>query len=98
MNPKEKMQLKNYGLNKEWSNFIIERIKPIKKSIYWIEKVQALEKSYKMKSRKMETLIEEILKAVKRTDNKLEKIKEKLNKIDHRMVNIKIQQNTPISI
>ena len=43
-------------------------------------------------------LIEEILKAVKRTDNKLEKIEEKLNKLENIMINIEIQQNTHISI
>ena len=51
-----------------------------------------------MESRKIETLLKEILKAVKRTDNKLERIEDKLNKLEHRMVNIEIQQNTLISI
>ena len=52
-----------------------------------------------MESRKIEILMEEILKAVKRTDNKLEKIeKKKLNKLENRMINIEIQQNTLISI
>ena len=51
-----------------------------------------------MKSRKIETLLEEILKAVKRKDNKLERIEDKLNKLEHMMVNIEIQQNTLISI
>ena len=40
----------------------------------------------------MEILMEEILKAIKRTDNKLEKIKEKMNKLENRMINIEIQQ------
>ena len=51
-----------------------------------------------MESRKIEILMEEILKAVKRTDNKLEKIEEKMNKLENRMINIEIQQNTLISI
>ena len=42
--------------------------------------------------------MEEILKAVKTTDNKLENIEEKINKLDNRMINIEIQQNTFISI
>ena len=42
----------------------------------------------------MEILMEEILKAVKRTYNKLEK----MNKLENRMINIEIQQNTLISI
>ena len=46
----------------------------------------------------MEILMEEILKVVKRTDNKLEKIEEKMNKLENRTINIKIQQNTLISI
>ena len=46
----------------------------------------------------MEILMEEILKDVKRTNNKLEKIEEKMNKLENRMINIKIQQNTLISI
>ena len=46
----------------------------------------------------MEILMKEILKAVKRTDNKLEKIEEKINKLDNIMINIEIQQNTLISI
>ena len=44
-----------------------------------------------MESRKIEILIEEILKAVKRTGNKLEKIEEKLNTLENRMINIEIQ-------
>ena len=56
--------------------------------MYWI-----------MESRKIETLLEEKLKVVKRTDNnKLERIEDKLNKLEQRMVNIEIQQNTLISI
>ena len=51
-----------------------------------------------MESRKIEILIEEILKAVKRTYNKLEKIKEKMNKLENRMINIEMQQNILISI
>ena len=51
-----------------------------------------------MESRKIEILIEEILKAVKRTDNKLEKIKEKMNKLENRMINIEINKNTLITI
>ena len=51
-----------------------------------------------MESRKIEILMEEILKAVKRTDNKLEKIEKKLNKLENRMINTEIQQNTLISI
>ena len=46
----------------------------------------------------MEILMKEILKVVKRTDNKLEKIEEKINKLENRMINIEIQQNTLISI
>ena len=51
-----------------------------------------------MESRKLEILIEEILQAVKRTYNKLEKMEEKMNKLENRMINIEIQQNTLISI
>ena len=51
-----------------------------------------------MESRKIEILIEEILKAIKRTDTKLEKIEEKMNKLENRLINIEIQQNTLISI
>ena len=39
----------------------------------------------------MKILMEEILKAVKKTDNKLEKIEEKINKLENRMINIEIQ-------
>ena len=47
----------------------------------------------------MEILMEEILKAIKRIDNKLQKkIKEKMNKLENRMINIEIEQNTLISI
>ena len=35
---------------------------------------------------------------IKRTDNKLEKIEEKINKLENIMINIEIQQNTLISI
>ena len=42
--------------------------------------------------------MEEILKDVKRIDNKLEKIEEEINKLENRMINIEIQQNTLISI
>ena len=38
----------------------------------------------------MEILMEEILKAVKRTYNKLEKSEEKMNKLENKMVNIEI--------
>ena len=47
-----------------------------------------------MESRKIGILIEEILKDVKRTNNKLEKIEEKMNKLENMMINIEIQQNT----
>ena len=46
----------------------------------------------------MEILMKEILKLVKRTFNKLEKMEEKINKLENRMINIEIQQNTLISI
>ena len=42
--------------------------------------------------------MEEILRAIKRMDNRLEKIEEKINKIENRIINIEIQQNTLISI
>ena len=51
-----------------------------------------------MESRKIKILMEEILKAVKRTYNKLQKFEEKINKLENRMINIEIQQNTLISI
>ena len=51
-----------------------------------------------MESKKLEILIEEILKVVKRTNNKMEKMEEKLNKLENIMINIEIQQNTLISI
>ena len=38
------------------------------------------------------------MKDVKRTDNRLEKIEEKLNNLENRTMNIEIQQNTLISI
>ena len=40
----------------------------------------------------MKILIKEMLKAVKITNNKMEKIEEKLNKKENRMINIEIQQ------
>ena len=40
----------------------------------------------------MEILMEKILKVVKRTYNKLEKIEEKMNKLENRMINIEIQK------
>ena len=46
----------------------------------------------------MEILMEEILKAIKRTDNRLEKIEEKMNKLENRMINLEIQQNTLIIV
>ena len=46
-----------------------------------------------MESRKIE-----IIKAVKRTYDKLEKIEEKMNKLENRMINIEIQKNTFISV
>ena len=46
----------------------------------------------------MESKKVEILKTVKRTDNKLEKIEEKINKLENRMINIEMQQNILISI
>ena len=45
-----------------------------------------------MESKKIKILMEEILKAVKRIDNKLEKIEEKINKLENIMINIEIQQ------
>ena len=51
-----------------------------------------------MESRKIEILIKEILKVVKRKNNKLEKIEENMNKLENRMKNIEIRQNTLISI
>ena len=41
-----------------------------------------------MESKKVEILMEEKLKPIKRTDNKLEKIEEKINKLENRMINI----------
>ena len=41
--------------------------------------------------------MEEILRAIKRMDNRLEKIEDKINKIENR-INIEIQQNTLISV
>ena len=41
-----------------------------------------------MESKKIKILMEEILKAVKRIDNKLEKIEEKINKLENIMINI----------
>ena len=51
-----------------------------------------------MEAKKVEILMEEILRAIKRTDNRLEKIEEKINKIENMIINIEIQQNTLISI
>ena len=51
-----------------------------------------------MEAKKVEILMEEILRAIKRMDNRLEKIEEKINKIENRIINIEIQQNTLISI
>ena len=51
-----------------------------------------------MEAKKVEILMEEILRAIKRMDNKLEKIEEKINKIENRIINIEIQQNTLITI
>ena len=51
-----------------------------------------------MEVKKVEILMEEILRAIKRMDNRLEKIEEKINKIENRIINIEIQQNTLISI
>ena len=45
----------------------------------------------------MEILMEEMLKVVKRKYNKLEKIDEKKNKLENRMINIEIKQNTLFS-
>ena len=44
-----------------------------------------------MELKKIEILLDEALKAIKRVENKLEKL-------ENRMINIKIQQNTLISI
>ena len=51
-----------------------------------------------MEAKKVEILMEEILRAIKRMDNRIEKIEEKINKIENRIINIEIQQNTLISI
>ena len=51
-----------------------------------------------MEAKKVEILMEEILKAIKRMENRLDKIEEKINKIENRIINIEIQQNTLISI
>ena len=50
-----------------------------------------------MEAKKVEILMEEILRAIKRMDNRLEKIEDKINKIENR-INIEIQQNTLISV
>ena len=42
--------------------------------------------------------MEKILRAIKRMKNILEKIEDKINKIENRIINIEIQQNTLISI
>ena len=51
-----------------------------------------------MEAKKVEILMEEILRAIKRMENRLEKIEDKINKIENRIINIEIQQNTLISI
>ena len=51
-----------------------------------------------MEAKKVEILMEEILRAIKRMENRLEKIEDKRNKIENRIINIEIQQNTLISI
>ena len=51
-----------------------------------------------MEPKKVEILMEEILRAIKRMDNILEKIEEKLSKLENRLINIEIQPNTLISI
>ena len=48
--------------------------------------------------KKIEILMEEILRAIKRRDNGLEKIEDKINKLEFRIINIEIQQNTLISV
>ena len=39
-----------------------------------------------MEAKKVEILMEEILRAIKRMDNRLEKIEEKINKIENRII------------
>ena len=51
-----------------------------------------------MDTKKVEILMEEILRAIKRMDNIFEKIKDKINKGENRIINIEIQQNTLINI
>ena len=51
-----------------------------------------------METKKVEILMEEILRAIKRMDNRLEKIEDKINKIGNIIINIEIQQNTLINI
>ena len=51
-----------------------------------------------MESKKVEILMKEILKVIKRMDNRLEKIEQKINKLENRFINIEIQQNTLVSI
>ena len=51
-----------------------------------------------MEAKIVEILMEEILRAIKRMENRLEKIEDKINKIENRIINIEIQQNTLISI
>ena len=45
-----------------------------------------------MEAKKVEILMEEILRAIKRMENRLEKIEDKINKIENRIINIEIQQ------
>ena len=52
---KDKIKIKEYGLYKDWKKFVKERVI----------------KTNNRESRKIEILMEEILKVVKRTDNKL---------------------------
>ena len=82
LNPKEKIKIKEYGLYNDWKKFV---------------KIE-LQNLNKMEPKKVEILMEEILRAIKRMDNRLEKIEEKINKIENRIINIEIQQNTLISI
>ena len=51
-----------------------------------------------MESKKIEILMEEILRVIKRMDNRLEKIEDKINKLENIIINIEIQQNTLISV
>ena len=51
-----------------------------------------------MEAKNVEILMEEILRAIKRMDNRLEKIEDKINKLENRIINIEIRQNTLISV